>query len=106
VDLLGHIGIEGMAQVDLGRRTHSHQDIRALGAMAAEVMGTALRRLDVEPLNRTLRQFRHVGGELVDRNVGVPLLERPPAATVTTHAPLAVRRPPAAELFDLDGEPS
>jgi glucosyl-3-phosphoglycerate synthase len=97
VDLLGRIGIAGMAQVDLGHRTHSHQSIHALGAMAAEVVGTALRRLDLEPPNRTLRQFRRVDGELMDRNTGVPLLERPPASSVAGHLP--VRRP-VADLLD------
>lgn len=89
VDLLGRTGIQGMAQVDLGRRTHSHQDIRALGAMAAEVLGTALRRLDMEPLARTLRQFRLEDGVLRDRNTGIPLLERPPAVTVRASLPAA-----------------
>lgn len=94
VDLLGRIGIAGMAQVDLGRRTHSHQSTQALGAMAAEILGTALRRLDLEPPNRTLRQFRYENGELHDRNTGVPLLERPPAVQLT--------RQSRAELLDGD----
>jgi glucosyl-3-phosphoglycerate synthase len=98
VDLLGRIGIGGMAQVELGRRTHSHQSTQALGVMAAEVLGTALRRLDLEPGNRTLRQFRYEGSELHDRNTGVALLERPPAAHVARYVP------PAAEL--LDGDPT
>jgi glucosyl-3-phosphoglycerate synthase len=97
IDVLGHIGIAGMAQVELGRRTHSHQNIHALGVMAAEVLGTAIRRLDLEPTNRTLRQFRYEDGRLFDRNSGVPLMERPPAVQVT-------RPTPPAEL--LDGEVS
>jgi glucosyl-3-phosphoglycerate synthase len=94
VDLLHRIGIAGMAQVDLGRRTHSHQDVHALGAMGAEVLGTALRRLDVEPVNRTLRQFRLDDGRRHDRNIGIPLVERPAAVRVAGYPP--------AEL--LDGE--
>jgi len=106
VDLLGRIGIGGMAQVDLGRRTHSHQSTHALGAMAAEVLGTAIRRLDLEPANRSLRQFRHLDGVVVDRVTGVPLVERPPAASVARHLLLPLR-PPAVEPRDrrnrLDG---
>jgi glucosyl-3-phosphoglycerate synthase len=97
IDVLGHIGITGMAQVDLGRCTHSHQDISALGVMAAEVLGTAIRRLDLEPVNRTLRQFRYEDGKLLDRNTGVPLMERPPAVEVPR---------PALPAELLDGEMS
>jgi glucosyl-3-phosphoglycerate synthase len=98
IDLLGHVGLRAMAQVDLGRRTHSHQATPALGAMAAEIMGTALRRLGLEAPNRTLRQFRHLEGELLDRLTGIPLLERPPVASMPHQAP------PAAEALDPMGE--
>jgi len=82
IDLLDRVGLAAMAQVDLGRRTHRHQSTAALGAMAAEVLGTALRRLDLEPAGRTLRQFRRHGGAVLDHPTPVPLVERPPAATV------------------------
>jgi glucosyl-3-phosphoglycerate synthase len=100
IDLLHWIGIERMAQVDLGRRTHSHQATPALGAMAAEIMGTALRRLELEPGNRTLRQFRHVEGDLVDRLTGIPLLERPPASWVQQRA----QATPPSQALDALGE--
>lgn len=102
VDLLHRIGVAGMAQVDLGRRTHSHQSTHALGAMAAEVVGTALRRLDLEPVNRTLRQFHHLDGLVTDQVSAVPLMERPPAASIARHLPGLLRL--RADL--LDGEPS
>lgn len=45
LDAFARHGIEGIAQVDLGRRTHSHQSQQQLGVMAAEVMAAALRRV-------------------------------------------------------------
>ncbi|MEO6703842.1 MAG: glucosyl-3-phosphoglycerate synthase [Jatrophihabitantaceae bacterium] len=79
-------GLDAIAQVDLGRRGHRHQNVHDLGVMAAEIMATAMRRLPgapppVEPM-ALLHQY--------DRNAPaasagwlsrpVPTLERPAAA--------------------------
>lgn len=37
-------GLEAIAQVDLGRRAHTHQDLAGLSVMAAEVLAAAQRR--------------------------------------------------------------
>ncbi|MFM8350193.1 MAG: glucosyl-3-phosphoglycerate synthase [Actinomycetales bacterium] len=37
-------GLHGIAQVDLGKRTHAHQDLASLSVMAAEVLAAAQRR--------------------------------------------------------------
>jgi glucosyl-3-phosphoglycerate synthase len=78
LDTLARHGSDVIAQVDLGRRTHLQQSQDALGVMAAEVMATALRRLDVTVTGRTLTQF--VTGTDGRREVvtDLPLLERPP----------------------------
>jgi len=81
IDLLSRIGLGGMAQVDLGVRTHGHQSTHALGMMAAEIIGTALRRLDIEPSGFALRQYLRDGGVTTDRLSAVPLFERPPASS-------------------------
>ncbi len=64
VDLLELVGLDAMAQVDLGRRVHRHQPDAALAAMAGQVMLTAWGRLDRQgrivesaPPATTLTQF-------------------------------------------------
>lgn len=70
------LGLEVLAQVDLGCRTHRHQSQQALGVMAAEVMGTALRRLGLEPAGHGVAQFSPEAHAV--RHTAVPLLERRP----------------------------
>lgn len=78
-------GIDAIAQVDLGHRAHRHQNLHDLGAMAAELLVVAERRLGLatpEPLS--LARFAS------DRTVTekpIPTDERPPAATTTAYAP-------------------
>ncbi len=80
LDTVEKHGIEAVAQVDLGTRTHRQQSPDALGVMATEVMGTALRRFGREPIGTGIRQFTAVGHEIVDTAVG--LVEREPVAKV------------------------
>lgn len=95
VDLLGLLGLDALAQVDLGERAHRHQGTEALGQMAAQIQLTAWSRLVRDgranagalPLH-ALTQFRrggeqplpNLGREIVVTDVGVD--ERPPLATV------------------------
>lgn len=46
VDTAERLGIDAIAQVDLGVRVHRHQDEQRLGVMAAEIWRTAMARLD------------------------------------------------------------
>src|SRR5690349_5554225 len=39
------LGLDAIAQVDLGERAHSHQTVHDLGVMAAEILQTAARRI-------------------------------------------------------------
>jgi glucosyl-3-phosphoglycerate synthase len=45
IDALDAVGLDGLAQVDLGRRSHSHSGNDALGRMSMEIMQTVLARL-------------------------------------------------------------
>lgn len=76
LDTHAAVGLAGMAQCDLGVRTHRHQSQQALGVMAAEVLAAALRRLGVEPSGEVMRQFAVEDHATVE----TPLLveERPP----------------------------
>jgi glucosyl-3-phosphoglycerate synthase len=44
IDVLGLVGLDGLAEVDLGARQNRHQSLRALSAMAGEVMVAVERR--------------------------------------------------------------
>lgn len=94
IDLLELVGLDALAQVDLGERRHRHQNIEALGRMSAQIMVTAWTRLHrrglvAEPLppGTQLTQFRrgtapellpHLNRQVSVADVGVG--ERPPLA--------------------------
>jgi glucosyl-3-phosphoglycerate synthase len=91
VDALETVGLDALAQVDVGVRHHRHQDAQALGRMAATIYRTALERLDradrlkaaddlVSPL---LTQFDRVpGGGFTPHSHEVMTMERPPIQTL------------------------
>jgi glucosyl-3-phosphoglycerate synthase len=83
VDLLGLVGLSGLAQVDLGVRRHSSQSEEALGAMAGQVVSAILARAGdaLEP-SGLLTQFRHEPGGFVPRSTAVAVDERPPMAGI------------------------
>lgn len=86
VDTLALRGLPAIAQVDLGRRGHRHQDLFDLGAMATQILAAMAVRQDRAKPGGTesvlLRQHRPDGEriETVTRPVGV--VERPPAREV------------------------
>ncbi|TYB97155.1 glucosyl-3-phosphoglycerate synthase [Micromonospora sp. WP24] len=97
IDLLELVGLDALAQVDLGERKHRHQDTAALGRMSAQILLTVWSRLqrrgwaapgvDPTPL---LTQFRRGGSE------GLPNLER----EIVVSDVSVQERPPLAELQD------
>jgi glucosyl-3-phosphoglycerate synthase len=85
LDVWRTAGLDGLAQVDLGERAHSHQSVHDLGVMAAEILHTVARRAGVggpDADEAELLQFVRGGGPPW-RSRRVPLTERPPAADVT-----------------------
>jgi len=84
VDTASLHGVDALAQVDLGRRAHSHQNLLDLGAMAVQLLGAMQsRRAGVETAESVvLRQYRPVDGRIAPAERIVPLSERPPARTV------------------------
>nr|WP_245736812.1 glucosyl-3-phosphoglycerate synthase [Micromonospora pattaloongensis] len=95
IDLLDAVGLDALAQVDLGERWHRHQSTEALGRMGAQILFTAWRRLyrrgwttTPTPPSTLLTQFRRgPGGPLptLDRQVvvsDVSVAERPPVAAL------------------------
>ena len=92
VDTYRRLGLNAIAQVDLGARAHHHQSVHDLGVMAAEIISVAQRRAcGVEPAGDTLAQYRRCGdgdgGGWDERPV--PTAERPPALSIPTYRPPA-----------------
>ncbi|MCA2218795.1 glucosyl-3-phosphoglycerate synthase [Jidongwangia harbinensis] len=100
IDLMDLVGLDALAQVDLGERLHRHQGTEALGRMSAQIMVTAWSRmfrrgLVTEPLPPAtlLTQFRRGGAEALpnlDREITVSDVgvdERPPLAELAMSRP-------------------
>lgn len=84
VDTLRRHGPAAIAQVDLGVRGHRHQDLLDLGAMATQIMAALARRAGRwEGSAVSLQQFVPGAGGIERRVRDVPVLERPPAESVS-----------------------
>lgn len=78
LDVVSGLGLDAVAQVDLGARAHSHQSVHDLGVMAAEILAVAHRRLGLaDPADPELWQF-HRGALPPWRGRPVPVTERSP----------------------------
>ncbi|MFJ5834495.1 glucosyl-3-phosphoglycerate synthase [Streptomyces sp. NPDC093089] len=87
VDALHTVGLDALAQVDVGVRKHRHQDGRALGRMAAAIYRTAQLRLSRGHLVRPrLTQFERGEKGFEPRTYAVDTEERPPMAEITEYA--------------------
>ncbi|WP_044377669.1 glucosyl-3-phosphoglycerate synthase [Streptomyces noursei] len=87
VDALHTVGLDALAQVDVGVRKHRHQDGQALGRMAAAVYRTAQLRLARGHLVRPrLTQFERGEDGFVPRTTAVDTEERPPMAGIPEYA--------------------
>jgi glucosyl-3-phosphoglycerate synthase len=95
IDLLDLVGLDALAQVDLGERLHRHQGTQALSRMSAQILVTAWSRLhrgglvtDPRPPSTLLTQFRRGGADALpnlDREIlvtDIDVDERPPLASV------------------------
>ncbi|MCW6010680.1 glucosyl-3-phosphoglycerate synthase [Micromonospora sp. CPCC 205371] len=95
IDLLDMVGLDALAQVDLGERHHRNQETEALGRMAAQILFTAWSRLHRKGMVATpippadaLTQFRRGG------SVALPNLDREIVVTDVS----VTERPPLAQL--------
>ncbi|OLZ71680.1 glucosyl-3-phosphoglycerate synthase [Streptomyces sp. IMTB 2501] len=87
VDALHLVGLDALAQVDVGVRKHRHQDGQALGRMAAEIYRTAQLRLARGHLVRpALTQFERGTDGFEPRTYSVDTEERPPMAEIAEYA--------------------
>jgi glucosyl-3-phosphoglycerate synthase len=87
VDALHLVGLDALAQVDVGVRRHRHQDGQALGRMAAAIYRTAQLRLARGHLIRpSLTQFERGADGFEPRTYSVDTEERPPMAEIAEYA--------------------
>ncbi|MFC9100578.1 glucosyl-3-phosphoglycerate synthase [Streptomyces rochei] len=87
VDALHLVGLEALAQVDVGVRRHRHQDGQALGRMSAAIYRTAQLRLARGHLVRpTLTQFERGAEGFEPRTYSVDTEERPPMIQIAEYA--------------------
>jgi glucosyl-3-phosphoglycerate synthase len=87
VDSLHLVGLDALAQVDVGVRRHRHQDGRALGRMSAAIYRTAQLRLARGHLLRpALTQFERGAGGFEPRTYAVDTEERPPMTEIAEYA--------------------
>lgn len=94
IDVLDTVGLDAIAQVDVGRRVHRNQSDAALGRMAAAIWQTGLSRLSDEHRlvvsempTATLTQFARDGaGAIIATTSDVSVIERPPMRTIPEYA--------------------
>lgn len=81
IDTVDLLGVEAIAQVDLGRRAHRHQALRDLGAMSTQIISAMWSRSHAKPLRGPipLRQYLPVDGEIAAHTRYVDVAERPAA---------------------------
>jgi glucosyl-3-phosphoglycerate synthase len=73
------VGLNGIAQVNLGVRRHRNQPLQALGLMSRQILGTALSRCGMLPEHAgALTQFVQVDEEWLPDSAGVHVADRPP----------------------------
>jgi glucosyl-3-phosphoglycerate synthase len=83
IDALDVVGLDALAQVDVGVRHHRHQGGQALGRMAAAIYRTAQLRLSRAPLVRPqLTQFTRGEDGFVPTTHPIDTDERPPVQTL------------------------
>ncbi|MEV0172887.1 glucosyl-3-phosphoglycerate synthase [Streptomyces sp. NPDC050803] len=87
IDALHLVGLDALAQVDVGVRKHRHQDGQALGRMSAAIYRTAQLRLARGHLIRpSLTQFERGEDGFEPRTYSVDTEERPPMVEITEYA--------------------
>jgi glucosyl-3-phosphoglycerate synthase len=93
IDTLELRGLSAIAQVDLGRRQHRHQDTAALGRMAAQITQVVHQRAaGGRPEPATITQFARDGyGHYAPVTHVLQTEERPPMITVEGYGRCATK---------------
>lgn len=82
IDTYDRLGIDAIAQVNLGVRAHRNRPLTELGAMSRQVVATLLSRCGIADSAVGLTQFFAVGDDYLPRTSTVSLADRPPMNTL------------------------
>ncbi len=84
IDVTAELGLDALAQVDLGRRAHSHQSVHQLAAMSVQLLAAVANRVGGRGLPPAvdLHQFLPASVDSAPTVTEVDLTERPPAVGV------------------------
>jgi glucosyl-3-phosphoglycerate synthase len=100
LDVLHTVGVDSLAQVDLGVRRHRNSSDTLLGQMAAQVYLAFLSRLErhgaavfAEEPTGEITQFTRHGDRFLPTTVNVAVTERPPMRTVAEYLQRHNREP-------------
>lgn len=82
VDTYDRLGIDAIAQVNLGVRVHRNRPLTELGAMSRQIIATLLSKCGIEDSGVGLTQFFADGDDFTARVTPVRLEDRPPMNTL------------------------
>ena len=82
IDTYDRLGLDAIAQVNLGVRAHRNRPLVELGAMSRQVMATLLSRCGIADSGVGLTQFLPEGDGFELRTTSVSLADRPPMNTL------------------------
>jgi glucosyl-3-phosphoglycerate synthase len=82
LDTYAMLGLNGLAQVNLGVRKHRNRSLLQLGVMARQILAAALARCGVADAGGALTQFMQIEGEWLPSSTAVQVAERPPMREV------------------------
>ncbi|BBY31266.1 glucosyl-3-phosphoglycerate synthase [Mycolicibacterium sediminis] len=82
VDTYDRLGLDAIAQVNLGVRTHRNRPLTELAAMSRQVIATLLTRCGIPDSGVGLTQFFADGDDYTARTSSVSLVDRPPMNTL------------------------
>lgn len=78
IDTYDRLGLDAIAQVNLGVRAHRNRPLDELGAMSRQVIATLLTRCGIADSGEGLNQFFPVGDGYTQHTSAVSLADRPP----------------------------
>jgi glucosyl-3-phosphoglycerate synthase len=78
LDTHARLGLDALAQVNLGVRKHRNRSLLQLGVMARQILAAVLTRLGPVDSGSPITQFRQLGGEWLPTSQDVEIRERPP----------------------------
>ena len=85
LDAESRYGLAGIAQVNLSVRKHRNRDLRDLGVMSRQILGTALRRCGIEDSGAGITQYLVEPGpedRFTEVTTEVSLQDRPPVTSL------------------------